>query len=696
MAVDTVSNFTLLFGGGGVSPNGSQTFYMNETWMMTPTGTWYELSPAHAPEQRAGAALEYVDSPSEFVLFGGFNSTCVFSDTWAFSLATMDWSNITSGSHPSQRGLISATAAPGNAGFYIFGGVNASGSILTVIVATRYLNDTWFYSPETGWKDMLPGVSPPPRAGAFLEPVGNGSSYLLSGGVGLIIGTVDLLYDTWLFYPSEDTWAQTGLVLAGTTPLLGCGAYNPISREEVYTGGWGVSGSGNASWTEADGGQWTGVPQIGGPSPPPFTAMGCAWDPALNGTLVYGGLYASPAGIYSFWSYNTTYVFREVGWTLSVPEKGPFIAGVPFQLTAGATGLAGVAWNLNLSLLLYDSSGTMTPHSVELESGTGTVNAVIWTSYDADKLTACQWEACVNLSLSINGPATKLALTGLPSTLTAGEVTNVTVWAEEASGGTATWWNGTTTLYVVPGGAFHTVPITDGNGTFPLVWALPGAFTLVAYGNGLVGTMQNFTALPGPLSRLTISTSQTSVQAGSTLTVTVTAGDAYNNPVSVPDVNITDSLGDLALTEISVVNGTATMTLTLGNRTGSDNVTVSSGVVHGGPVSIQVTAPPPKPTPQTHGQGTNWLPVELGAVVAVAAVLAIAYLLYQHRKKQREKEREQLKEKEEEPEPVGPLAFLPIEKRDGAVKRDIQPRRTKGRAHVPPARDAEEEESSED
>jgi hypothetical protein len=613
----------------------------------------------------AGAVMEYVAYWAEFVLFGGFNETTVFSNTWCFSQYADDWFNASMGTHPPPRGLASIIPESGGDGFYMFGGVDASGSILKVIAGYNYYNDTWLYTPIVGWVDLTTSISPPARAGAFMVLDGNGTNILLSGGVGMISSSLDVFDDTWTFSPALDHWTLGSQVLGGTTPLLGCGTFNTVSRNVAYTGGWGAHGSGNASWQWSLGGTWTSLPKLGGPTPPAFAAMGCVWDPALNGTVVYGGMDASPLGVYTFSTFNTTYLLKEVGWSLSAPEDEPFLSGTPFPLTASAVGPSGLPWTLNLSFTLYDSSGTLSPHSVNLDNGTGTVSAVVWIPDLSDVVTACQWEACVNMSLSIHGPATNLSITDLPGTIRAGAVANVSVTVNDATGKTAWWWSGTALACVIPGGNLFSVTITDGNGTIPLTWTHPGTFTLAVTASRLQEALQNFTVVPGGLSLLTVSIALTTIQVGKGMSVTIQAHDAYGNPVSMPELNITDTLGDFAPVQIPVANGAANVTVTIGNKTGEDNITVSAAGIRGESNSFNVEGLPPLPTP-SHNPGTDWLPVEIGVVVAAMAVAVATYILYMRRKKR--------KEEKEEPEVVGPLAFLPIGRRDDAEKRDSRGR----------------------
>jgi hypothetical protein len=671
MALDPVTDYILLFGGGFSLPNGTYSLYNNETWMMSPTGVWFQLHPPNAPQQRAGCALQYLAFPAEFVLFGGFNQTTVFSDTWIFSLATMNWMEVNRGVHPSPRGLTSTAPAAGHEGFYLFGGLNASGSLLSGILKKEYHNDMWLYTPSNGWKNVTPSLSPMNRAGAAMVVDGNGSDIMLSGGIGLKPSGIDELDDTWVFSPTLDLWTEVSQTLPSTTPLIGCATYNPVTRDVIDTGGWGVEGSGNVSWRWTLAGGWSSIPVIGGRPPMPFAGAGCAWDPALNGTLMFGGFQAATLGAVRFLTYNTTYLLREVGWSLSVPEEEPFLSGTPFPLSATAMDPSGQPWPLNLSLTLSDGSGTLSPHYIDLINGIGVVSAAVWTPDLGDVVSACQWEACVNLSLSIHGPASKLSIVGLPGTLRAGSSASVTIAAQDASGEPAWWWSGTALTCVVPGGNLVPVSITNGNGTMSLTWTHPGKFTLVATQTALQGAMQNFTVVPGTLDQLTASVFPTMVQEGKSMFVTILARDAYGNPVSVPEVNISDALGDFAPVQVPVTNGTANVTLTIGNKSGEDNVTVSAAGVHAKANSFMVEAPRPQPTPSSN-QGTNWLPVEIGAVVAAAVIVAVIYILYTRRRK--EKEREKEKESEKESAGISPLAFLPIESRDEDEKRESRNR----------------------
>ncbi len=147
MSYDVSTSQVVLFGGY----NGSS--YLNDTWVYNGS-SWTQVIGAagcgastdvcaSSPPARDSATMSYDASTSQVVLFGGYNGSSFYNDTWVYNGSS--WAQVTgtsgcttacAGSPP---GLQSATMSYDTATSeaVLFGGYNGS----------SYLNDTWTLYP---------------------------------------------------------------------------------------------------------------------------------------------------------------------------------------------------------------------------------------------------------------------------------------------------------------------------------------------------------------------------------------------------------------------------------------------------------------------------------------------------------------------------------------------------------------------
>ncbi len=663
-AYDPTTGYLLLFGGGLVNGNGSSTVLTNATWELSPTGAWTELHPAHSPPMRAGAAMVYLPPPdNEFVLFAGANLTQPFGDTWAFNVTSEDWTLLPTPVHPTARVLPAVAQLPGQDGFYIFGGANATGN-LGSISSNEYYSDLWYFSPSSGWKNETPVNSPAGRIATMMSYSGENNTLLLAGGIGKVNKQTIAYYDSWLFSTVSDNWTEVTNKTSGTTtfptttPALGCGYYDPINGRVDYVGGSGLLGSGNSTWDWSPVQGWQPSPSVD-PPPPPLSATSCAWDSALHGAILFGGLDLNIFGNPRFTVWDSTNLVRFVGWDLSVSSPSVLVAGTSFNLTASVANGAGPEGRLTLDLGLNDTGGTITPKSVALVNGTGTATVTVWRPDSSDVISACQWGLCVNLTANIRAPPSGLELV-LPTSAEAGSPVNLSLLVVNRTGVPTPWWNGTASIGTFPGTSLTRLTVVNGAGRLSLTLFRATNYTVFATALGLGSAYGNVTILPGPLSVLHVAFSSTTVSPGGKVTLEISASDAYGNPVSVPSLNVTDSLQDFRPFQATVPStGTLNESLQVGNATGNDTVTVSAEGVQGSAVLTIPSAPvvhhnSPAPSPYA-----NWVYYVVLGVAIAALVVALFY--FRRRKEQKKKEK-----KERSPAPAY-LGFLPFkeEEQDG-------------------------------
>ncbi len=183
MAYDPASNGVILFGG----MSGPEA-YFNDTWLYDcKTGVWNDAKPAGAvPPARAFHALALDPDSGKVVLFGGYDATQYFGDTWVYDLAANSWTEASpSGSAPPERTRASLVFAPNNGGFILFGGV----------AGTTLFNDTWAYEPVANtWSELIsPASAPAARDGqAMVYDAKTNRAILFGGSAG-----TSFFNDTW-------------------------------------------------------------------------------------------------------------------------------------------------------------------------------------------------------------------------------------------------------------------------------------------------------------------------------------------------------------------------------------------------------------------------------------------------------------------------------------------------------------------
>jgi N-acetylneuraminic acid mutarotase len=121
---------------------------------LAPTGT--------VPTERSGYAVVYDSRAGRMILFGGFNATAEFNDTWAYDPATNRWTDLApAGTLPSVRGFHAMVFDPQTGRVIMFGGFDGE----------RYLNDTWTYDPATNeWIESIPATGEAMQARVRLRP----------------------------------------------------------------------------------------------------------------------------------------------------------------------------------------------------------------------------------------------------------------------------------------------------------------------------------------------------------------------------------------------------------------------------------------------------------------------------------------------------------------------------------------------
>jgi hypothetical protein len=181
MAFDSTRNKVVLFGGQVISGASSTTWEFSG-------GVWVSvsLSPPNAPSMRFGHAMVFDASRGKIVLFGGYDGTSHFQDTWEYDGVSWNRLSIT-GTPPSARDGHAMAYDAARQKVVLFGGrVNA----------TRF-QDTWELSGNTWTQVATAGTPPAARDGHTMVFDSASGKTVLFGGYN---GTTNF-QDTWDYAP---------------------------------------------------------------------------------------------------------------------------------------------------------------------------------------------------------------------------------------------------------------------------------------------------------------------------------------------------------------------------------------------------------------------------------------------------------------------------------------------------------------
>jgi len=224
MAYDVQNDKVILFGGtsDGATANG-------ETWVYDVAagaeGTWTQKAPSSSPPARFNHSMCYIGS-GKVLLFGGFTGSVYKNDTWVYELGSGEgtWTQKTPLTSPSIRGYHSLSYDSNNNKVVMFGGYDG----------TTYFNETWTYDiTNDNWKNMVPPNVPSGRYRLTTAYDSINQKTILFGGNN---GTNNL-GDTWAYNfrlnnSNTNTWISktfdTGI---STTTLSWMGiSWNPTTQ----------------------------------------------------------------------------------------------------------------------------------------------------------------------------------------------------------------------------------------------------------------------------------------------------------------------------------------------------------------------------------------------------------------------------------------------------------------------------------
>lgn len=679
IAYDSSNGDVLLFGGAWeVNTATASVLETNETWVLAPSGTWTEEFPRVSPSARAAATLEYLPPPmDEFLLFGGFSLAGSLNDSWTYQIGG-SWENVTHGVAPSPRASLALATVPGEDRFYLFGGLESCAPGLPGFVASKFLNDTWEYSSGT-WTNVTRSVAPGARAGSFLIGSSVPGDYVLAGGTGPSGGGcttsgVTTLHDEWLFNSTDDQWSPQREVLNASSPIFGCAAYDPQEGVGVYS--FGINGvfllsAGYSNEVWLAGSNLTFEEASPGPdrAPIPQATGTCVYDTDRQGVLLYGGIGATGAGLYTI--LGATWLLKEVAWNVSLSTDHA-VSGTPFYVNATALTAGGAVADRNATLSLFDSTGTVSPSTLAVVDGHASSLVAISTPDPGDSLEVCGLGLCVNLTLLVQAVPSVLTLSPIGPVVVAGTPFTLTVSVVSSSGTPVLGWDGEA-LLSVPGSALTPgmVAITNGTGRASVELLGSGTdLTLWASAAGLSAESAPFDVDPGALASLNGTALPHEVETGSWVEVVLKGLDAEGNGVSGIVVKVSDSFHDLEPQNVTLENGSASALFSVGDLSGRDVLFLQAPTLSATTNLTIVAAPSVKAPPSpAAGVPTADVAAIVGALIAglvLLFVLAFLGLLPRRAPKKKEKapstsEAEGSKEKQLA---SSFMAFLPAEEKE--------------------------------
>jgi hypothetical protein len=252
---------------GGVGPRS----LLADTWIGTDQG-WKEVRPSVSPPARSGAAIAYDYVTQSVVLFGGRNGAGkALDDTWLWNGTT--WAQVQTVVSPSPRAQATMAFDAARNTVVLFGGGYSRGR------QPAYLADTWLWTGNS-WKEVHPGVSPSPRAGAAVAYHAATQKLVLFGG-----GVGHQLADTWTW---DGSWRKEELTVNPQARTGAAAAHHELLDKVVIFGGWSGERSKpilHDTW-RWDGTAWTEEHQPS--SPPPAYGTSMAYDPRSKSLILIG------------------------------------------------------------------------------------------------------------------------------------------------------------------------------------------------------------------------------------------------------------------------------------------------------------------------------------------------------------------------------------------------------------------------
>jgi hypothetical protein len=325
MVYDSTHKEEVLFGGvHGYYKCG----YFNDTWTFNiSTKKWTNMKPLTAPQNRAVPSMVYDNIHDKIILFGGWNDSYAFNDTWIYDLSTNNWTEMNPKIAPSIRADYTMAFDSSDGVVVLFGG---QGNVLL-------LNDTWTYNLTTNnWTKMNPPTAPPSRRFHAMTYNSRSSEILLFGGLKQGSNGEIPLCDTWSYNYTTNSWTNMN-PLKSPPSCFGSAMVYVSKHDNIFLSGGGSIDNPNTFWSyNYSTNYWTGISPIY--APPLRFGHTMAYHEEHDDVVLFGGtngmnelgdtwIYRMNAhdniGTYSSKLYhpNGTAYFGIMSWNASVPNS---------------------------------------------------------------------------------------------------------------------------------------------------------------------------------------------------------------------------------------------------------------------------------------------------------------------------------------------------------------------------------------
>ncbi len=363
---------------------------------------WNQVAYSGGPGPRVGHAMEFDsrDLPSAgSILFGGYDGSILFGDTWRWDGAT--WTQLAT-TGPSARWYHSMVFDSSRGRVVLFGGsttfaasnsetwewdgaawtlVTSVGPPIRIHTAMAYdehrqrtvlfggtatvglLNDTWEWD-GVSWTQVFPTIAPPVRANHGMAYDADCRMIVMHGGQ----ESNNVLTDTWLFDGAE--WNQLITPNPPNRSALEVQiTYDKARHRPVMYCGTGANAVTpfQSTW-ELLGGDWENTAISINNGPVITGGIGMCYDSARGVTVIYGGglgfLFYWLNPLNGLWEYSTpgapVAVTQHPSGGSSVILSGP---STSFTVAASGTGPLQYQWRINGSQLFNAGawSGVTTP-----------------------------------------------------------------------------------------------------------------------------------------------------------------------------------------------------------------------------------------------------------------------------------------------------------------------------------------------
>jgi N-acetylneuraminic acid mutarotase len=245
------------------------------------SNAWKNMNPETSPPARFGHAMAYDSENRRVVLFGGWNGSTTFDDTWVYDAINNTWTEMRPNIKPSPRRFHGMAYDAQSDRVILFGGRYqdpVSGNV-------SYLNDTWAFDLNTGtWTNMTPDGSPSPRAEHALAYDVENDRIILFGGR----WKNEVYSETWSYDFDNNSWTNMD---PNTAPSARYGhsiAYDPSSHLTILFGGRNITSSFQDTWVfYFNNKTWSNMSPF--PNPPSRCFHAMTYDLQSSLVILFGG-----------------------------------------------------------------------------------------------------------------------------------------------------------------------------------------------------------------------------------------------------------------------------------------------------------------------------------------------------------------------------------------------------------------------